>query len=116
MGVRMDHDRSGFSARRLTQFLSESHRARRFQITGDGAHFVLMGRMPDGTAATSYRDRSFPANLPAWRKARIWHAIQFEFITLEDAIKLERSTVGTSRRLAARSPADRGPAKSASAA
>jgi len=84
-----------------------------FQITGDGAPFVLMANA-DHRRLPSYQDRHSPRT--ARRGAsRIWHAMPVSrFITLEDGHHASRrSTCRDIKALGGRIPADRDPPKSA---
>jgi allophanate hydrolase len=88
MGVRMDHDGTGFSADGGLTILSEVIVPGDIQITGDGAPFVLMGECQT-TGGYPRIGTVIPRDLPRVAQAASGTAIQFEFITLEDAITLE---------------------------
>lgn len=89
MGVRMDHDGQGFSAEGGLTILSEVIVPGDIQITGDGAPFVLMGESQT-TGGYPRIGTVIPRDLPRVAQAPAGAAITFEFISLEDAIALEK--------------------------
>lgn len=88
MGVRMDHDGEGFYAEGGQTILSEIIVPGDIQITGDGAPFVLMGESQT-TGGYPRIGTVIPRDLPRVAQAPAGAPIQFEFISLEDAIALE---------------------------
>jgi 5-oxoprolinase (ATP-hydrolysing) subunit C len=90
MGVRMDHDGEGFFAEGQLSIVSEVIVPGDIQITGDGAPFVLMCECQT-TGGYPRIGSVVPCDLPRVAQAQAGAPIQFEFVTLAQAIALQSS-------------------------
>lgn len=109
-GVRMDHDSDGFFASDQLSILSEVIAIGDIQITGDGAPFVLLCECQT-TGGYPRIGTVIPTDLPRAAQAPAGAPIRFEFITLQEAIAIERRTVDALRSLGNRTfPLVRDPA------
>jgi allophanate hydrolase len=90
MGVRMDHSTDGFFAQDALSIVSEVIAVGDIQITGDGAPYVLMCECQT-TGGYPRIGTVIPSDLPKIAQAPIGAEIRFEFVSLEQAISLERA-------------------------
>ena len=87
-GVRMDTEADGFYAEEGLSIVSEVIVPGDIQITGDGAPYVLMCESQT-TGGYPRIATVIPSDLPKVAQAGVGAPLQFEFIPLEEAIKLE---------------------------
>lgn len=90
MGVRMDHPGDGFFASDALSIVSEVIALGDIQITGDGAPYVLMCECQT-TGGYPRIGTVIPSDLPKIAQAQTGTKIQFTFITLAEAIAIERA-------------------------
>ncbi|MGB7242762.1 MAG: biotin-dependent carboxyltransferase family protein [Sulfitobacter sp.] len=88
MGVRMDQPEDGFFADDVLSIVSEVIVPGDIQITGDGAPFVLMCECQT-TGGYPRIGTVIPCDLPRVAQAPAGAEISFEFVTPEDAAKIE---------------------------
>ena len=88
MGVRMDHDGTGFSTDGQLSIVSEVIVPGDIQITGDGAPFVLMCECQT-TGGYPRIGTVIPCDLPRIAQAQTGAAIRFEFIEMDQAVALQ---------------------------
>ncbi|WP_298840350.1 biotin-dependent carboxyltransferase family protein [uncultured Roseobacter sp.] len=87
-GVRMDQDGEGFFANDGLSIVSEVIVTGDIQVTGDGAPYVLMCESQT-TGGYPRIATVIPCDLPRVAQAPAGAPLQFEFISLEEAIALE---------------------------
>ncbi|MDW4498955.1 biotin-dependent carboxyltransferase family protein [Sulfitobacter sp. D35] len=88
-GVRLSHDGEGFAAADGLGIVSEVIVPGDIQITGDGAPYVLMCECQT-TGGYPRIGTVIPADLPLVAQAPAGALIRFEFMSLEEAIAIER--------------------------
>ena len=89
MGVRLLYDGAGFDRPAGLTLLSEVVVPGDVQIAGDGAPFVLLGECQT-TGGYPRIGSVLPADLPRVAQAPPGAALRFRFVTLEEAVLLER--------------------------
>lgn len=100
-GVRMDSDGEGFFSDGQLSIVSEVIVQGDIQITGDGAPFVLMCESQT-TGGYPRIATVLPCDLPRVAQAPAGANIRFEFVSLEDAIKLEQRAAADIKGLSGR--------------
>ena len=111
MGVRMDYDGDGFSTGTGLSIVSEIVVAGDIQIAGDGAPFVLMCECQT-TGGYPRIGTVIPCDLPRIAQAQPGTALQFDFITMEEAVALQQRHTHEMSTLRSRvAPLVRDPAK-----
>lgn len=90
MGVRMDHDGEGFFASDTLSIVSEVIAIGDIQITGDGAPFVLLCECQT-TGGYPRIGTVIPSDLSKVAQANTGTDIRFEFITVKNAIEIEKA-------------------------
>ncbi len=90
MGVRMDHDGEGFFASDTLSIVSEVIAIGDIQITGDGAPFVLLCECQT-TGGYPRIGTVIPSDLSKVAQANTGTDIRFEFVTVKDAIEIEKA-------------------------
>jgi allophanate hydrolase len=101
MGVRMDQDGEGFFAADTLSIVSEVIAIGDIQITGDGAPFVLLCECQT-TGGYPRIGTVLPSDLPKIAQAATGTEIRFEFVTLQDAIAIEKAAQAHLASLASR--------------
>jgi allophanate hydrolase len=100
-GVRMDSEGDGFFSDGQLSIVSEIIVQGDIQITGDGAPFVLMCESQT-TGGYPRIATVLPCDLPRVAQATAGASIRFEFVTLKDAIALERRAAADLKALPGR--------------
>lgn len=90
MGQRLVCDGDGFAVESGLHILSETIVPGDIQITGDGAPFVLLSECQT-TGGYPRIGTVLPSDLPRVVQARAGAALRFAFVTLEEAVTLERA-------------------------
>jgi 5-oxoprolinase (ATP-hydrolysing) subunit C len=90
MGQKLVADGAGFAAQTGLSILSEAIVPGDIQITGDGAPFVLLAECQT-TGGYPRIGTVLPCDLPRLVQAPGGAALQFQFISLKEAVALERS-------------------------
>jgi allophanate hydrolase len=98
-GVRMDTEGEGFFASGGLSIVSEVILAGDIQITGDGAPYVLMCECQT-TGGYPRIATVLPADLPKVAQASVGAPLQFAFVTMEEAIAIEKRTRAEAKALA----------------
>lgn len=101
-GMRLDHDGDGFSTPEMRSLVSEIIAPGDIQITGDGTPFILMAECHT-TGGYPRIGTVIPSDLPRVAQAPSGAPLRFTFISLDDAIEIERRERG--RRAALRQAA-----------
>ena len=89
MGVRLVQDGEGFHSEAGLSVLSEIIVPGDIQITGDGSAFVLLNECQT-TGGYPRIASVLPADLPRVAQARPGEALRFSFVSLEEAVKIEK--------------------------
>lgn len=89
MGVRILPDGDGFHSEEGLSVLSEVIVPGDIQITGDGTPFVLLSECQT-TGGYPRIGSVLPADLPRVAQARPGSELRFRFVTLEEAVEIER--------------------------
>lgn len=100
-GVRMDTDAEGFFAKSGLSIVSEVIVPGDIQITGDGAPYVLMCENQT-TGGYPRIATVIPSDLPKVAQASVGAPLQFQFLSLEEAITLETRARADIRALTGR--------------
>lgn len=90
MGQKLICDGAGFEVESGLHILSETIVPGDIQITGDGAPFVLLSECQT-TGGYPRIGTVLPCDLPRVVQARAGAALRFEFVTLDEAVTLERA-------------------------
>lgn len=101
MGVRILPDGEGFHTEAGLTVLSEVIVPGDVQITGDGTPFVLLSECQT-TGGYPRIGSVLPADLPRVAQARPGAELRFRFVTLEEAVDIERRAAESRRSLRAR--------------
>jgi allophanate hydrolase len=88
-GVRMDTETEGFFAEGGLSIVSEVILPGDIQITGDGAPYVLMCECQT-TGGYPRIATVLPADLPKVAQASVGAPLQFQFVTMDEAIAVEK--------------------------
>ncbi|MEO1789633.1 MAG: urea amidolyase [Pseudomonadota bacterium] len=89
MGVRLVSDGQGFAASNALSVLSEAIVPGDIQITGDGSPFVLLAECQT-TGGYPRIGSVLPTDLPRVAQASAGAPLRFQFVTLEQAVEIER--------------------------
>ena len=89
MGVRLLCDGEGFHSEAGLSVLSEVIVPGDIQITGDGSPFVLLGECQT-TGGYPRIGSVLPGDLPRVAQARAGDTLRCQFVTLEEAVEIER--------------------------
>ncbi|MBD3679043.1 MAG: biotin-dependent carboxyltransferase family protein [Rhodobacteraceae bacterium] len=98
MGVKLNPEGEGFHTEAGLSVLSEIIVPGDIQITGDGAPFVLMSECQT-TGGYPRIGTVLPSDLPIMAQARPGAALRFRFVSLDEAVALERKSAETRKGL-----------------
>lgn len=111
MGVRMDHDGSGFATDDQLSIVSEIVVPGDIQIAGDGAPYVLMFECQT-TGGYPRIGTVLPCDLPRVAQAQTGAALHFEFVDIDEAVLLQARYLNDLKMLRGRvTPLIRDPAR-----
>ncbi len=99
-GIRIEHEGEGFSVEAQRKIVSEIIVPGDIQITGDGTPFVLMCESQT-TGGYPRIGTVIPADLPRVAQCPLGGQLQFQFISLQEARKIQRAEAQRQDRLSA---------------